>query len=253
MRGDADVAAAGALIGEPARAALLLALTESPELSAGELAARAGIAASTASGHLARLTAANLVVAQRAGRQRLFRLADPSVADALEALAAIAPQRAVRSLREAHAGDALRRARTCYDHLAGRLGVELTAALARAGVLSDNGEPELGPAASERLGALGIDVRSLDHGRRPLVRTCLDWSERRPHLAGALGAAVATSLFELGWIERRGANRSVFVTPPGRTGLRDHFGLDVDGFTRTGDRPGRPEADTWATHLPHPS
>jgi DNA-binding transcriptional ArsR family regulator len=230
LNGDADVAAVAGLIGEPARASLLLALAESPELSAGELAARAGIAASTASGHLARLTAARLVVAKRAGRQRLFRLADPTVADALEALAAIAPRRPVRSLREAHVGEALRRARTCYDHLAGRLGVELTAALARDGVVVDGEQPRLGPAAPERLDALGIDLSSLESGRRPLVRTCLDWSERRPHLAGAVGAALATRLFELGWIERRPANRSVAVTTRGRLALREEFGLDVDAF-----------------------
>jgi DNA-binding transcriptional ArsR family regulator len=228
FNGDADVAAVAALIGEPARASLLLALADSAELSAGELAARAGIAASTASGHLARLTAARLVVAERAGRQRLFRLADPTVADALEALAAIAPRRPVQSLREAHVGEALRRARTCYDHLAGRLGVELTAAVARDGVVVDGEQLRLGPAAPERLGALGIDLSSLERGRRPLVRTCLDWSERRPHLAGAVGAALATRLFELGWIERRAANRSVAVTTQGRLALREELGLDVD-------------------------
>jgi DNA-binding transcriptional ArsR family regulator len=191
LNGDADVAAVAGLIGEPARASLLLALAESPELSAGELAARAGIA---------------------------------------EALAAIAPRRPVRSLREAHVGEALRRARTCYDHLAGRLGVELTAALARDGVVVDGEQPRLGPAAPERLDALGIDLSSLESGRRPLVRTCLDWSERRPHLAGAVGAALATRLFELGWIERRPANRSVAVTTRGRLALREEFGLDVDAF-----------------------
>jgi DNA-binding transcriptional ArsR family regulator len=229
VKGDADVAGVAALIGEPARASLLLALTESSELSAGELAARAGIAASTASGHLARLTAANLIVAERAGRQRLFRLADPAVADALESLAAIATTRPVQSLREANMADAIRRARTCYDHLAGRLGVELAAALERELVLVDRGGSyELGPAAQTRLEALRIDLGALAGGRRQLVRTCLDWSERRPHLAGALGAAFAARLFELGWVKRRPTNRSVEVTPMGQEALQAEFGIGIE-------------------------
>ena len=129
MDGDADVAAAAALIGEPARAALLLALMEEDALPARELAARARVAPSTASGHLARLVEGGLLAGERRGRHRYFRLAEPAVAVALEALAAIAPTRPVRSLRDATVSEAIRNARTCYDHLAGRLGVELSAAL----------------------------------------------------------------------------------------------------------------------------
>ena len=226
--GEPDVARAAALIGDPARATLLLALTEDEQLSARALAARAGIAPSTASGHLAKLVDAGLLAVDASGRHRYFRLAERAVADALEALAAIAPSNPVRSLRDATVGEALRQARTCYDHLAGRLGVELTAALEAERVLvRRNGAYLLGRRASSRLAALGIDVASLERQRRPLVRSCLDWSERRPHVAGAVGAALAQRLFELGWIERRERNRSVTVTEKGARALRSELGVDV--------------------------
>jgi len=226
MDGDADVAAAAALIGEPARAALLLALMEEEQLPARELAARARIAPSTASGHLARLVDGGLITGERSGRHRYFRLADPAVATALEALSTIAPARPVRSLRDASISEAIRHARTCYDHLAGRLGVELTAALEREGVLVHDGSRfELGRTA--RLTQLGIDVDSLARRRRPLVRPCLDWSERRRHVAGSLGAALAERLFELGWLKRRPTNRSVEITPLGVGQLRAEFGLEL--------------------------
>jgi DNA-binding transcriptional ArsR family regulator len=224
MDGDVDVAAAAALIGEPARAALLLALMEEEQLPGRELAARARIAPSTASGHLARLVDGGLLAGERRGRHRYFRLADPAVAHALEALSTIAPARAVRSLRDASVGEAIRHARTCYDHLAGRLGVELTAALEREGVLVYDGETfELDRSA--RLTRLGIDVDSLARRRRPLVRACLDWSERRRHVAGSVGAALADRLFELGWLKRRPGNRSLEITPFGLEQLRAEFGL----------------------------
>jgi DNA-binding transcriptional ArsR family regulator len=227
MLGDADVAAAAALIGEPARATLLLALMEEEALPARELAARASVAPSTASGHLSELLNGGLVRDERRGRHRYFQLAEPAVAAALEALAVIAPPRPVRTLREATVSDAIRSARTCYDHLAGRLGVELAAALERERILMYREEEyTLGPMAKSRLGDLGIDVDELARQRRPLVRSCLDWSERRRHVAGALGAAVASRLFELGWLRRRPTNRSVEVTVVGRARLAAVFGLD---------------------------
>jgi DNA-binding transcriptional ArsR family regulator len=218
--GDADIAAAAALIGEPARAALLVALVDDVSLPAGELASRACIAASTASEHLAKLVAGGLIVPERSGRHRYFRLASAEVAAAIETLAAIAPRRPVRSLRAANEADALRDARTCYDHLAGRLGVGVARALERSNVLSyRDGEYELGPAAREWLDQLGVDLDELTTRRRVLVRTCLDWSERRRHVAGAFGAAVAERFFALGWLKKREANRSVVVTPHGREQL----------------------------------
>jgi len=213
MRGEADVAAAASLLAEPARASLVIALTEQEALPASALAARAGIAPSTASEHLRRLVDGGLLLVRSNGRRRYFRLADPAVADAIEALAVIAPQPAVRSLREATKSELIREARTCYDHLAGRLGVALAAALEeQAVVVRKNGGYELGRRAEARCEELGIDLAELQAQRRPVVRGCLDWSERELHVAGAFGAALATRLFELGWIRRREGNRSVEVT-----------------------------------------
>jgi hypothetical protein len=167
-----------------------------------------------------------LVTAERRGRQRYFRLAGSEVGQALEALATIAPSRPVRSLRDEALGDAIRAARTCYDHLAGRLGVELAETLERNGVVVSGGDGYAVTTRGERvLASFGLDVSALRGLRRPLARACLDWSERRFHLAGALGAAITVRLFELGWVDRVGSGRAVRVTPPGRAGLRDMFGL----------------------------
>ena len=222
MRGEADIAAAAALLAEPARAALVVALTEEEELPASGLAARAGIAPSTASEHLRRLVDGGFVVARKNGRHRYFSLADPAVAEAVEALACVAPQPPVRSLREATKSELIREARTCYDHLAGRLGVALAAALEREQVVvRRNGGYELGPAAKARCEALEIDLAELESQRRPVVRGCLDWSERELHVAGGLGAAITARVFELGWIRRRDRNRSVELTNEGRARMSD--------------------------------
>ena len=167
------------------------------------MAAHAGIAPSTASEHLRKLVAGGFLASRKNGRHRYFSLADPAVADAIEALACVAPQPPVRSLREATKSELIRSARTCYDHLAGRLGVALAAALERQGVVvRQNGDYALGPEAEARCAALGIDLSELEAERRPVVRGCLDWSERELHVAGALGAALASCFFELGWILR---------------------------------------------------
>ena len=226
MKGEADVAAAAALLAEPARAALVVALTAHEALPASALAAHAGIAPSTASEHLRRLVDGGFIVARKNGRHRYFSLADPAVADAIEALAVVAPQPPVRSLREATKSELIREARTCYDHLAGRLGVALAAALERDRTLvRRNGDYELGPGAEERCAALGIDLVELQAKRRLVVRGCLDWSERELHVAGALGAAMANRLFELGWIHRRAGNRSVKVTDRAR--LESELGVEI--------------------------
>jgi DNA-binding transcriptional ArsR family regulator len=212
VRGEADVSASAALLAEPARAALVVALTEQEALPASALAAHAGIAPSTASEHLRRLVEGGFIVARKNGRHRYFSLADPAVADAIEALAIVAPQPPVRSLREAMKSELIREARTCYDHLAGRLGVALAAALEEQEVVvRRNGDYELGPGAAGHCDALQIDLAELHTQRRPVVRGCLDWSERELHVAGGLGAALATRFFERGWIRRREGNRSVEV------------------------------------------
>lgn len=226
MRGDVDIAAAAALLAEPARAALVTAVIADGELPATELADRAGIAPSTASEHLAQLVAGGFLCSEKNGRHRYFRLADPAVAAAVEALALVAPQPRVRSLREATRSEHLRAARTCYDHLAGRIGVTLARSLERDGTLvRQNGGYELGAKSGARLEELGIDLAALERLRRPVVRGCLDWSERELHVAGALGAALADRFFELGWIRRREGTRSVEVTARGREGFAE-LGVD---------------------------
>ena len=227
MRGEADIAAAAVLLAEPARCALLMAVMGEGRLAAGDLAARARIAPSTASEHLRQLVDGGFLLTSKNGRHRFYELADPAVAAAVEALALVAPQREVRSLREATRSELIRFARTCYDHLAGQIGVALASALENEGTLiRRDGEYAVGPQAEERLALLGIDLPGLRRQRRPLVRACLDWSEREPHVAGALGAALTARLFELRWIERRAGNRSVVVTAPGRAGLAREFGVN---------------------------
>jgi DNA-binding transcriptional ArsR family regulator len=226
MFDDADLAAVAQLLGEPHRAQIMLALLAGEELPAGELAERADASSSLASAHLAKLLHAGLVSARSRGRQRYYRIADPKVAHAIEGLLAIAPTRPVRSLKESRHGEAIREARTCYDHLAGRLGIALIDALERTTALepSDSGW-QLTPGGEERLTRLGIDIAGLRGNRRTLIRPCLDWTERRPHLAGALGAAITTHLFERRWIQRLPHTRAVTITPVGRRRLKAAFAL----------------------------
>jgi DNA-binding transcriptional ArsR family regulator len=219
--GDADLAAVGTLIAEPARARMLAALGDGRVQPASALAAEAGVTPSTASGHLARLVDGGLLAAESRGRRRYFRLHGPEVAEALEALARVAPREPVRSLGQATRIEALRAARTCYDHLAGRLGTALMDALLAHGFVADE---HITPTGVEALARLGVDLDSIP-GRRPRFRSCLDWSERRPHAAGKLGAALAAHAFELGWVERLDGSRVLRVTPAGEMGFADAFGL----------------------------
>jgi DNA-binding transcriptional ArsR family regulator len=224
--GDVDIPRIAELIGVRARAEMLSALHQGRPLPAGELARRAGIAASTASAHLARLVAAGLVSVDRRGRHRFYALASAEVAGAWEALSLIAPLHPARSLRAAATGRALAEARTCYDHLAGRLGVAVTDALLAAGALVEQDGAFVLGRTTDALSTLGVDVTA-DRGRRPLVLRCLDWSERRPHLAGSLGAAIAGQAFARGWIERLPASRAVRLTAPGRAFLAEALGVDL--------------------------
>ncbi|MEU5614638.1 ArsR/SmtB family transcription factor [Streptomyces sparsogenes] len=241
---DADIARAAAAIADPSRARVLRALAEGRALPASVLAAEAGVSASTVSGHLALLLESGVVRVEPHGRHRYYRLAGPAVAEALEALARISPPLPVTSLREAGHAHALRRARTCYDHVAGRLGVTLMAALLERGCL-EGGDGRFDPgtakrdrlsapghdvtyrlteAGREELAAFGVDADRL-RGRRPLIRYCVDWTEQRHHLAGALGAALTDRLFERDWIRRGTRRRVVLLTDAGRTGLERAFGV----------------------------
>lgn len=226
MTGTPDLAEAVRLVADPSRAAILIALADGRALPAGELAYRAGITAQTASTHLARLVDGGWLAVERTGRHRYYRLADPTVAERLEALALIAPSRPQRLPRRSGVPEALRGARTCYDHLAGRLGVAVTAALVEQGVLAPAGQEfAVTPGGQARLAALGIDLDAARQQRRRYAYACLDWSERRPHLGGAVGAALTSRLFELGWLRRPAAGRAVALTDAGRAGLEREFGL----------------------------
>ena len=221
----ASMAEIAAAIGVPARAAILTALFGGGALMAKELAAEAGVAAPTASLHLARLVDAGLLAVDRRGRIARFRLASPSVAQLLEAMLAVATERTPPSWR----GDpALRLARTCYDHLAGQLGVALTETMQAGGHLvlgADGGEVTASGAGF--LAQFGIETARVATGRRRFCRACMDWSERRPHLAGSLGAALAERCFARGWLARRPDKRAVTITPAGAEGFAATFGVSV--------------------------
>jgi DNA-binding transcriptional ArsR family regulator len=241
--GDADIAALGALFAEPARCAVLLALDDGRALAASVLASEAGVSRSTASSHLTKLTGAGLLRVETHGRHRYYRLAGPQVGALIEQLVALAPARPIRSLREGTRAARLRSARTCYDHLAGRLGVELMASLLDRGALTggdgrydparDTGDAlsnpghdvpyELTEKGRAYLTGLGVEI---PFGRRRLVRYCVDWSEQRHHLGGAVGRAILDRFLAARWISRMPRGRAVTVTAEGRTALADWFGVE---------------------------
>ena len=245
MKGDADIAKVAALFSDPARARILLARGDGRVLPASVLADEAGVAASTTSAHLGKLVKGGLLTAERHGRHRYFTLAGPEVAQLIEALAQVAPPAPVRSLRDGTRANAVRAARTCYDHLAGVLGTQLMAVMLERGLLTGgDGMFDRAKAKHDRLSApgfdldyrltrrgqdeleeFGIDFAELRSHPRPLIRYCVDWSEQRHHLAGALGAALAARMFNLGWVRRARKGRAVTVTEAGADGLRETFGL----------------------------
>jgi DNA-binding transcriptional ArsR family regulator len=217
------------LLADHTRAAFCLALFDGRAWTAGELARHAGVAPSTASEHLSRLVSGGLLVERRQGRHRYVELADARVAELLEDFMSYLEPLAERprTLRAVATMAALASARTCYDHLAGRLGVEITDAMTRKGLLDQTGGIALTAAGGDWLtSALGSDPGALRRGRRPLVRVCVDWTERRPHLAGAAGADICRRFRDNGWIRPIGTSRAMLVTPAGRTALRDLLEID---------------------------
>ncbi|QCK84814.1 winged helix-turn-helix transcriptional regulator [Phreatobacter aquaticus] len=220
MKEGPSIAAIAALIGDPARANMLDALMSGRALTAGELAAEAGISPQTASGHLAKLREAGLVLVTSQGRHRYFRLSGPDIAQVLEGLMGIAARTGRTRTRTGPRDPAMRTARLCYDHLAGEWGVRLFDAFVAHGQLASDGEAaSLTDQGRRFFAAEGIDMAELDRSRRPLCRACLDWSERRPHLAGALGKAVLDLALRRGYLRRVGENRTLAVTPPGQRAL----------------------------------
>jgi DNA-binding transcriptional ArsR family regulator len=245
MQGDADIVKVTSLL-DPTRTRILMALGDGRALPASVLASDVGVAPSTASPHLAKLVSGGFLAVERHGRHRYFRLAGAHVGELLEALARFAPPAPVRSLRQSTTAEALRFARTCYDHLAGRLGTELMTAMIERGLLEGgDGDFDARHRKRDRLSAPGwdVDYRLTAHGtevlqrfgvelaslppRRRLIRYCVDWSEQRHHLAGALGAAIADRAFELGWVRRVKTGRALRVTDRGLDGLRETFGVGL--------------------------
>jgi DNA-binding transcriptional ArsR family regulator len=243
--GDVDIATVARVLADDTRARILVTLGDRRALPASLLASEAGVAASTASEHLRRLVDAGFVTVHPQGRHRDFRLADPEVASVLEALARIAPALEVRSLKEGTRAEALRRARSCYDHLAGRLGVRVFAALIDDGSVSGgDGIHRLDTDGDDRLSAAGRDLNYelTPKGRERLVhlgvalppgdgavalRYCVDWTEQRHHLSGVVGRGLLARLVDRAWLERDERTRALRITDGGRKGLRNEFGTAV--------------------------
>lgn len=207
-------------MGDPARANMLSALMDGRSRTATELGLHAGVAPSTASGHLAKLVAGRLIVVSSSGRHRYFRLASPAVARALETLMALSADGPPRHRPKARCDEAMARARTCYDHLAGKLAVALADKMAERELIILGEEGGLVTnAGGVFLMDLGVSMDVRKGSRRPLCRPCMDWTERRWHLGGALGAAIASRCFELGWIERHKHDRALTITAQGSRGF----------------------------------
>jgi DNA-binding transcriptional ArsR family regulator len=241
--GDADIAAVASLLADPARCSVLLALDDGRALPASVLADEAGVSRSTASSHLGKLTAAGLLRVEAHGRHRYYRLAGPHVAELLENLVRLSPPRPVRSLREGTRAARLRAARTCYDHLAGRLGVAVMGSLLdRGALIGGDGRYDPSRDVHDALSSPGQDIRYeltgsgrdfltelgvvLPTSGRPLIRYCVDWTEQRHHLGGGVGRALLDRFLSAGWLARTPHNRAVTVTAGGQAVLADSFAVD---------------------------
>lgn len=230
MKAGPDIALVASLLGEPARANMLTALVGGQALTAGELAREAGVTAQTASAHLAKLEAGGLIALRRQGRHRYFTLAGDDVAGVLEGLMGLAARAGHARSRPGPAEPALRFARVCYDHLAGQMGVAMLDALVEAGRIERAGEAlRLTGAGATFARRLDIDVEALAAGRRPVCKSCLDWSQRRSHLAGSLGAALLARLIERKWARREPAGRAIVFAPGGQAAFAAAFGIRAEG------------------------
>ncbi|MCV4230627.1 winged helix-turn-helix domain-containing protein [Virgibacillus sp. LDC1] len=229
MNANPNVAQVASLVSDASRAAILTVLLDGRYHPASELAYMAKIKPQTASFHLSKMVAANLVTVEEQGRHRYYGIRNQEVAQILETLLSITPPVEIRSLNQATEHEAIRQARTCYDHLAGSLGIQLTNSLLNAGVIS---ETENQFTVTEKgevfFKAFQIDLEQVKRKRRSFTHRCLDWSERRHHLAGALGHALLERLLELNWIQRLPRTRAITITPEGKKGLKETFQIDME-------------------------
>jgi DNA-binding transcriptional ArsR family regulator len=245
MTGDVDLSRVADLIAEPARSRILVALTSGRELSASLLAEEASVSRPTASAHLKKLTNGGLIAVRADGKHRHYRLAGPEVADVLERLMELAEPEPITSLRASTRAAQLRRARSCYDHLAGQLGVGLMQSMLDRGLVSGgDGSYDHGGSGTDRPASYGHDFDyqltdsgrqflddagiRLPGGRRRLIRYCIDWTETRHHLAGQLGRALRDHILEAGWVEQRPKSRALRITPHGAAAIEETFGLSIE-------------------------
>jgi DNA-binding transcriptional ArsR family regulator len=231
MKDGPSIATIAALIGDPARANMLTALMDGRALTVSELAEAGGIGLPTASGHLARLDEAGLVTARKQGRHRYFQLSGSDIAELIEALMGVAERTGARRVRTGPRDAALRTARVCYDHLAGERAVALLHGFVARGLIAGD-TPTVTADGRAFLSGLGIDVAALGGSRRPLCRACLDWSERKSHLGGALGAAILDHVIASGWA-KRGVGRVIAFTPRGGPAFDRAFALAQRNPTST--------------------
>jgi len=226
---DANAAVIASLVSDCSRAAMLTALLDGRFHPASELASMAGIKPQTASFHLAKMIEADVITMEKQGRHRYYGIRNQEVAHVMETLLSIAPPVPIKSLQQHNEDKKIRYARTCYDHLAGRVGVQVTEALLRMELMEDVGETyQITEQGEAFFTAFHIDLVETHKKRRAYILKCLDWSERRHHLAGALGNALLEKMLEKGWLERLPKTRAIQVTAAGTIGFQETFGIDVD-------------------------
>lgn len=223
MKEKHTISTLGYLLADPGRAAMLVALLEGRALPAGELARAASVSAQSASAHLSKLSRGGLITMQRDGRCRYYKLAGPRVANALEALGAISTVRPAAEYIASHQDKSILLARSCYDHLAGRIGVALADAMHKQRVIVAEGERDyrVTTKGADWLARLGVQMKTLQQSKRHLARRCLDWTERRPHVSGALGAALLKHFLAEGWLARNKGSRALRVTLKGQRWFRE--------------------------------
>jgi DNA-binding transcriptional ArsR family regulator len=236
MNSETDLAWIASVVGDPARARMLLALMDKRARTAKELAFLARVAPATASAHLAKLLDGKLVAVEPQGRHRYYRLTSALVGSMIEAMASVAGE-ATPPARRSRVDETMATARTCYDHLAGRLAVAIADVLQdRSDIVFADGAGEVTAQGQSFFADLGINLRGLGSSRRIFCKPCLDWTERRHHLAGAVGAALCDHCLTRGWVQRLRDSRALTITAEGRAAFADVFGIDIASLARSSDR-----------------